>query len=270
MIKQAATIIFNVVTIIMLILTILWIIVFLAILGDVVEAPVFSPAANLPATVATYDTPTPRPSWTPSFTPTATATATATASPLPPPTATPTMTGTPTATFTPTMTPTITSTPTNTLPPPTATPTKTPTPTITPTFTPTPTPTGPTATPTSQFAFKVQPSSIILRENFANAAGCNWQGIAGQITTPQNEPVKGVEVRVTGANLGTVAVISGTNTFYGPAGWEVVVADFPNDLAYQVSLWVQGEQLSPVVEIVFPNACQANLALINFIQTRDY
>jgi hypothetical protein len=37
-----------------------------------------------------------------------------------------------------------------------------------------------------------------------------------------------------------------------------------------VSLWAKGVQVSPVVDIVFPNSCQQNLATVNFIQTRSF
>ena len=114
----------------------------------------------------------------------------------------------------------------------------------------------------------VQPSSLILRENFANSAGCAWQGIAGQVTTDRGEAVTGVQVRVTGADIGERTTVSGTNQVYGPAGWEVVLSNTTNNGRYQVALWANGVQVSPTVEIVFPNSCQQNLATVNFIQTR--
>ncbi len=172
-----------------------------------------------------------------------------------PPGPTRTPTPSPTATFTPTNTPTATFTPTSTLPP-----------SETPTFTPSPT--GPTATPTSQYAFMLQPGSLILRDNFGNAAGCNWQGVAGQVTTDRGEPVLGVQVRVKGPGV-ELATLSGTAPFYGPSGWEIKVADAPVTSRYEVSLWVTGQQASPTVEIVFPGVCQQNLATLNFIQMRQ-
>ena len=98
--------------------------------------------------------------------------------------------------------------------------------------------------------------------------GCNWQGVAGQITTAQGEPIRGIEVRVRGDDIGEISVLSGTNTLYGQAGWEIKVADTLNNNRYQIELWTNGVQVSPVVEMVFPNSCQQNLITINFIQTR--
>ncbi|MGQ9851684.1 MAG: hypothetical protein ACUVSU_16710 [Aggregatilineaceae bacterium] len=266
---------FNVVTVIFLLLTLAVVIGVAAIAGDRLEPPILKPkeVAAIP-TVAVLYSPTPKPTWTPSVTPLPSPTPTGTPTSTPTPTLPPTDTLTPTATNTPTTTPTFTASPTftlsptNTLVPPTATftPTYTLTPSETPTFTPSPT--GPTPTPTSQFAFMLQPGSLILRDNYANAAGCNWQGMAGQVTTDRGEPVIGVQVRVKGPGV-ELATLTGTVPFYGPSGWEIKVADAPVTGRYEVALWVAGQQASPTVEIVFPGVCQQNLATLNFIQTRQ-
>lgn len=261
---------FNLVTVLFVLLTIGAAAVALGIAGDALEPPIFKPqAAEIVPTLAAFAPPTPRPTWTPSNTPLPSPTPTGTPTGTFTPTGTPTDTPTPTASLTPSISPTFTASPTftlsptNTLPPPTATFTWTPTPI--PSDTPLPSPT-PTASPTVHHAFMVQPDSVILRENFGNAAGCNWQGLAGLVTTDRGEPVIGVEVRVRGegANL---AALSGTATFYGPSGWEIKVADQPNTGRYVVELWVAGQQASPSQEIVFPGVCQQNLAMINFIRT---
>src|SRR5574342_577232 len=90
-------------------------------------------------------------------------------------TPTPTITGTPVPSDTPVDTPTGTERPTAT---------STPTVTRTPSKTPTITPTGPTRTPTktrSAFQFTMQNDQPTYLKNFANTAGCNWMGIAGQV-----------------------------------------------------------------------------------------
>jgi hypothetical protein len=151
--------------------------------------------------------------------------------------------------------------------------TEAPTLTPTPTLTFTPSPTGPSPTPTntqSPFAFIIQQGTPLLRDNFANAAGCNWQGIAGQVINERGEAVVGVQVRVTGDGIAEQFTISGTNTFYGPSGWEIPVSNQTNSGRYRVELIANGQQVSPTVEIVFPNSCQQNLALINFVQTRPF
>jgi hypothetical protein len=112
----------------------------------------------------------------------------------------------------------------------------------------------------------VQPGSVILRENYGNTAGCNWQGLAGQVTTDRGEPLRGVEVRVRGEGV-NLSTLSGLAPFYGPSGWEIRVAELPNTGRYVIDLWVAGQQASPSQEIVFPGVCQQNLATLNFIRT---
>jgi hypothetical protein len=260
---------FNSITLVFLGLTAISLILFLSIVTDRIEPPLFAPEKNdiLPTQVVLNPL-TPFPSWTPSLTPLPTDTATVTATM----TLTPTLTPTPTITLSPGPSSTPTPSPTRTLIPPTYTPTRTPTPTASmqPTFTPSPT--GPTPTPTqtpSEYPFIAQPSSLILRENLGNPAGCNWQGVAGQVTTNRGEPVKGIRVKVTGENFERTAT-SGSNVVYGEAGWEIKVSDQTNNGFYQVSLWAGDVQVSRVIDIVFPNACQQNLATVNFIQTRPY
>lgn len=265
---------FNCMTFVFMALIVVAAFIFYAIATDAMKPPILAPkATEVVPTLAPQITPTPWPSWTPSLTPlptnTFTPTATLTETPLPP-TATNTATGTSTITYTPTHTETFTPSPTNTLPPPTATSTKTLTPTPSETPSPTLTPTGPTLTPTSEFPFMIQPGSGLPRQNFGNPAGCNWQGIAGLVTTDQGEAIAGVEVRVRGDNMAELSTLSGTNLAYGPSGWEVQVATTPNNGRYFVDLWVAGKQVSPTVQIVFPGSCQQNLAMVTFIRTRPF
>lgn len=263
---RASNVFYNVMTIIFLVLTALWLGIFFSVATGSMEPPVFAPPDTaVPPTQFVPPTLTASPTATVSKTPFPTRTSTPTHTPTdtpPPPTLTPTITTTPAPSGTTTLTPT------RTLVPPTSTPTKTPTPTASATLTLTLTPTGPTAAPTDIFPFRVQPSSIVLREN--SAVGCEWQGVAGQITTQQGEPVRNIEVRVHGDAMGVLSTLSGTNLTYGQSGWEIKLADAPNNNRYQIELWSGGVQVSPTVEMVFPNSCDQNLITINFIQTRPF
>jgi hypothetical protein len=116
----------------------------------------------------------------------------------------------------------------------------------------------------------VQPGTPLPRANFANTAGCNWQGVAGQVITERGDPVTGIEVRVSGDGIDDMITLTGSNTTYGPSGWEVVLADTPTTAAYRVELVVAGQAVSLPVDIVFPGACEQNLILINFVQTRPF
>ncbi len=267
---------YNCFTLIFAGLTIAAVVLVLGIAANSIEPPFLKPEATLALPTLQADvlalTPSPYlPSWTPSATLTPSSTFTPTITLTFTPTATNTQTATPTITQTPSRTPTFTPSPTNTPVPPTATATATLTFTPSPTFTFTPSPTGPSPTPTntlSAYPFVIQQGTPILRDNFANAAGCNWQGAAGQVVNERGEPVIGIVVRVTEVGVRELSTITGTNTFYGPSGWEVPVANAPNTSRYRIELLSGGVQVSPTVEIVFPGSCQQNLALINYIQTR--
>lgn len=203
------------------------------------------------------------PSITPSITPTNTQPATFTL--------TPTNTMTPTTTSTPT--PTITTSPTITdTPRATDTPSATPTPSVSPTPPPTETPTGPTPTlePTlSPFLFDLREGQVIYTKNFANTAGCAWQGLGGQVFDLNGQPLNGLRVHVFGNNLDLFAD-SGSNSLYGAAGWEVAIDNKITNLSYFIELQSAGGTIiSPRITVTFPSNCDQNLALVNFRQVRE-
>lgn len=245
--------IFNLLSIVFVVLTIVWVIfVITRLLGPSVEVQ----------TVASLPTPVTIPSLTPSVTP--------------PPTSTPTDTPTPTETLTPTVTPTETIAPTASptitdTPGPTSTPTDTPTPQATFTPLPTETPSGPTATftaTTSPFPFDLRNNEIVFTQNFANQAGCAWQGIGGQVFDLNGNPLNGLRLHIFGPNLDRF-VDSGSNTQYGQGGWEQPVDNVINTNTYFVQLeTTAGTVISPRVQVTFPGDCARNVALVNFIQTR--
>lgn len=241
--------------------------------------------ANLPTLTPTSThtpiPPTPTPSDTPTLTPTDT----------PPPSATftwtliPTRTGTPvpptftplpSSTITPTFTPSDTPPPSATITPSlTITFTLTPSQTIPPSNTPqvaapnnfTPQPTQP---PPSPFPFRTRDPQPQFTLNFANSAGCQWQGIGGQVTDLNGQAIGGVRVHVYGSGIDVFST-SGSNTLYGASGWEVPLSNAVNTNVYFVELQSQGGTIiSDTVQVRFPGNCQQNLALVNFQQTRDF
>ncbi len=257
---------FNIITVLFLLLTMLCLVFTIIFAAGIMPVPFLAPQeevvpvmAVIPTATDTF-TPLP-PTWTltPTKTPTASSTPTGTAS------ATPSMTIT--STPGPTDTPTITPLPSETL---TETPTET--------FTPSMTPTGPTPTLTdtpSPFPFVVRGGRATFTVNFANTAGCAWQGIGGQVFGIGQQGLLGYQVRVTGGGLGEggagVIVSSGSNTLYGPSGWEINVAGATNNQTYFVELLSPtGTVISPTVQVAFPNNCSQNLALVNFEQTRSF
>jgi len=304
--NQAANFFFDVITALFVVLTILVAIVVIGIANGVIEPPAFAvQAANTPATLAAFSTATPSATASPSYTPTITDTPTPTGSPTA--TATPTFTATPSRTPTFTATPSLT--PTGTLTPSlTPTASRTPTASFTPTITLTPTATMPTPSPTntlnpallrpttaplvvvipttpapapaalppalpgdqqSAYPYIVQPGSVIARAN-ENPSGCNWQGVAGQVTNTQGDALLGVEVRAvqTGNPSFVVSALSGSNPVFGPSGWELTLGQQPAQVSFEVALWQGQTQISPAQTVVFPGVCEQNLVTFNFIQVR--
>lgn len=152
-----------------------------------------------------------------------------------------------------------------------ATPTITLTPGPRPTNTVTPTPPGPLPPTLAPYPFVVQPGTPLLRDSFADGTtGCEWQGVAGTVVDQRGEAVVGVEVRVRGDAGGEQTVLAGTDTDYGPSGWEVRLSRAPRAARVTVDLWADEQLVSPTVEVLFSGVCAENLALINFVQTRAF
>jgi hypothetical protein len=244
--------IFNFISIVFLVLSLSWLIfVVTRLMGPPVTDPLIANFVLPP----TQDLPT--------LTPTNT--------PLPTNTPTDTLT-TETPTITPTLAPSVTITDTPTI---TFTPSETPTPLETFTAQPSPSPTGPTSTveaPPSPYPFRLREESVILTQNFANAAGCAWQGFGGQVFGLDGNPLPGLQIHVYGSDTAADFYIqAGSNTLYGPAGWEQPVDTVINARTYFVQLLsAQGTVVSEPIQVTFPSDCAQNLALVNFVQTRPF
>ncbi len=152
-------------------------------------------------------------------------------------------------------------------------PSKTPTntPTNTPTATPTATPLGPTVTPSptrSQYQFTKTDTSPIYLQNYANAAGCSWMGLAGEVLDVNRHPVvTGMyNVHVWEGGIDERALVGGAPA-YSPSGWEQFVTDEPSIRTYNVQLeTVNGTAVSQVYSIQTRDSCNQNLTRIDFIQ----
>jgi len=220
-----------------------------------------------PTLVAEAVAPTPRPTDTPTEIPTEVPEDTPTNIPAVelPPTLTP-ATQLELATRAPvnTVRPSLTPSQTPTLPPPT--PTKTPTPT--PTNTPTPGP-SPTATSTrSAFPFTKDLVSPQYLQNFANSAGCNWLGLAGEVFDLDGNPVAHGGYRVHVWDSGVDARVTvGDAPAYGPSGFEQFLFDAPRVQEHNVQLeTANGTAVSQVFRIQTRASCNQNLVYFVFTQ----
>ncbi len=186
--------------------------------------------------------------------------------------------------------------------PPTATPTPTarvilpptwtPLPSLTPTITPTPEPTAtaafvlpetpisplePTITPSSELRFAVDVGSPVAISSLAfhPEAGCNWLSVAGQVLNASGAPVStGVVVQL-GGDLGgrrmDIPSLTGVAPQFGPAGYEIQLADYPT--VSKDTLWIQlldqaGVPMSEKVYFSTFEDCTQNLIIINFRQVQ--
>lgn len=188
----------------------------------------------------------------------------------------------PTITLTPTitMTPTITRTPT---PFPTFTPTTTVQPSATPTITPTQVissaggdandlntlePGATVATPTNaptKSPFEYITDSVFYRAN-RNDLGCNWLSVGGNVLDINGQPVFDLPVEIIGDGFEEI-VFSGSDTDFGPAGYQVQLDDRPSGGQYSVRLL--GPTGLPVSDFIFVTmgaSCDENVAVVNFIE----
>jgi hypothetical protein len=201
--------------------------------GETPSAPA-GPTETLPPGVTAF--PTFPPTWTPSATPTA--------SEIPP-----TRTPQPTETAT--------------VPPYTATPSETPTPTPTSTrvaFVPTATKTK------SPFVYTLK--NIQPMANYANTAGCNWMGIAGQVFNQSGQPLNNITIHIEGRGLNANAQ-TGTASQYGTGYYEIVLDNHPVETTSDYKIQVRnasGQPLSETYTIPTKGDCAKNLTLVNFEQ----
>jgi hypothetical protein len=156
----------------------------------------------------------------------------------------------------------------------TVTETETPTesaPTETPTLTPTATSSGPTPTPSktrSAFPFTVQGNGPLPVQNFANSAGCNWMGIAGQAFDLNGIPIVGYIVHLEGGGLDADS-ITGSKTAYGSGGYEFFLNDHVVQTTGEYKVQLLNPSGTPVSDFVTVNTfadCSKNLLLVNFVQ----
>lgn len=208
--------------------------------------------------------------------PTATATETSMFPTLPP---TWTKTNTPLPSDTPLPSKTLTPTETWTPRPPTATETPTETSTVSPSAsrTPSPTrspsPTGPTRTPSktpSKFKYTVKAGYPQYTNNFANTAGCNWMGFAGQVFGLDGKAQIGLLVHLEGGGINLDALTGSGPAAYGTGSYEFGgIASAPQETTDTYRLQVRdisGAPLSDNIIVPTVGTCARNLILVHFEQ----
>ena len=182
------------------------------------------------------------------------------------PTTTPTSASTPIPTWTPTIVPTDTP-----IPPPTDTPGPSPTPSATPTFPPSPT-FPPTATPTPRVTRSPYPFTYDVRLRSPQYGGCSWSGVAGEVHDLDDNPLQGYLVHIWGAGIDEVVVSGANqrfNTIYGSdAAWEQFFAGSPKPMQIRVQLHDPFREdhlpISEEIVIDLPGYCGGALGYVEF------
>ncbi len=144
----------------------------------------------------------------------------------------------------------------------------------TPTFTPTAVPPTATLAPTAiTEKFTIQAATPIFMANFAHtAAGCNWQGVAGQVFDASGKPVMNYVVKVVGtfngqpfSQIAVTGMVSGNP--YGMGGYEIVLGTTAINSVDLLTIQLF-DNLGVAVTNPLPFStsanCSQNLVLINF------
>lgn len=104
--------------------------------------------------------------------------------------------------------------------------------------------------------------------NWANPAGCDWMGLAGNVYDLQGNPALPGQYRVHvwGSGVDQRPTVGGART-YGPSGWEQFLFDSPEVREYNVQLeTVGGTPVSQVYQVRTRASCDENLIMFDFIR----
>ncbi len=129
-------------------------------------------------------------------------------------------------------------------------------------------PTPVLSTNASDYPFVMTDSGILYVAN-ANGRDCEWASIAGSVTAEDGTALDGYRVRVTGDNFDET-VFTGAALTFGAGGFEMPLGNAPQSAVYNVQLFSpQGAPLSDMIPLTTRAECEANVAIINFVQNRD-
>lgn len=110
---------------------------------------------------------------------------------------------------------------------------------------------------------------------FHPEAGCNWLGVAGQVFDLSSAPISGQQIHLGGELAGTpvdMLSLTGLAGSYGSPGfYEFVIGDTP--VSTKSTLWIQLQDQAglPMSEKIYFDTydnCEKNLVFINFQQVR--
>jgi hypothetical protein len=134
--------------------------------------------------------------------------------------------------------------------------------------------TGPTPDPgASRPPFTLSGDGVIYTPN-NNGRGCDWASIAGTVTGLGAQAINNYGIQVTDiANPDQLddRVFSGSAQTFGPGGFEIPLGGVPQEVQYRVQLFSPaGAPVSDPFFVVTSSDCDQNVAIINFVQVRDF
>jgi len=142
-------------------------------------------------------------------------------------------------------------------------------------------PTGITAlpagsTPLTSFPFTIQNEAVTYSRH---PKGCNGLWLVGQVFDlkqqalvcgPIGRPLPCLPVQVNGDDFTSIQY-TGSATQWGPSGYEVLLNSTPIEAEFEVQLLnSNGQPLSEPIIVRTLATCDQNVAVVNFIQIRDF
>lgn len=116
---------------------------------------------------------------------------------------------------------------------------------------------------------KTEYSPFYLK-NFANNAGCDWMGVAGEVLDLARNPVAAgsYTVHVWGSGIDARLTV-GTAPAYSPSGWELFLFDSPVVRDYEIQLETSsGTAVSSIYAFQTRGSCDENLVRFDFVQVQ--
>jgi hypothetical protein len=134
----------------------------------------------------------------------------------------------------------------------------------------------PTETPfVGYYAFAIQNEpNMISSTIFKPDLECKWSGVAGQVFDLQGRPVKGIRVWLNGTfDNKSIDYLGLTleSSPYGPSGFEFTLGETPKNSTEKLYLQLLDQAGIPISDRVYFDTfedCDKNLVLINFRQVR--
>jgi hypothetical protein len=122
----------------------------------------------------------------------------------------------------------------------------------------------------SIYPFALAEGGVIYMPN-ANSDGCNWSSVAGTVVDLGGQPLNGYRIRVTSPEDTTLdeSVFSGSTLTFGAGGFELPLSGAPQEMTLIVRLSdAAGAPISDEYTVVTRASCDANVAVVNFVQVR--